>query len=429
MPLISNNTPHPARQQHPGRAITALLLCLVLPTMAAAAEAVDLHAPVTIDPALGWQDLIDQTVQSYPTFIELASRDAEASALLQRGRSWLSGAPAISLRYQSDRSMSAEGLREYEAGLDLPLWRPGQRSTAATLGNAAAGEADAAGRGLRHEIIGLLRTALWDIERAAQARALADAGVGVVESLLNVVERRYEAGELPLTDVLLARNAVMQRQTLLIDSDAALTDAERNYRSLTGLGSRPASFTEALSAREDFDATHPALGLAEAELERARAELALTDASARGAPVLTIGPRREQAALSTQQVDSLGVTLSVPFGGRSQRAVQTSAAARRVAAAEAARGLLLRSLDLNLHEARHSLEVIEASLELVRQRAALAATHLQMSETAFGQGEMTLFELLQQQETARMTQFEAARLEIERQYTIAEINHALGEWP
>jgi type II secretory pathway component PulM len=42
---------------------------------------------------------------------------------------------------------------------------------------------------------------------------------------------------------------------------------------------------------------------------------------------------------------------------------------------------------------------------------------------------MTLFELLLQQERAQNAEMETARLEIERQRAIAEINQALGEGP
>jgi outer membrane protein TolC len=335
----------------------------------------------------------------------------------------------LSLRYQSDDRIADTGLHEYEAGLFLPLWRPGQRSSARAVGATASTEADAATATLRYQVVGLLRTALWDIERATRARALAEDGVGLATELLRIVQRRYDAGELPMTDVLLARNALMRREALVIEADAALLDAGRAYRSLTGLGARPAVFAEPLSSLEDFDDSHPALQLASAELARARAELAMVDASGRGTPTLMIGPRREQAPFSTYSTDSLGISVTIPFGGGTQRDVQTAAAARRVAAAEAMRATLLRSLDLSLHEAQHTLVVVDASLELARQRAALAETHLELSQTAFAQGEMTLFELLQQQETARLARHEIAQLEVERSYAIAQINQALGESP
>jgi len=429
---MCSNKPLRARERSLATALLGLLVCLAGGSPLAAAAQTSpshMHEPLQIDASLDWAALVEDTVRQYPSFVELASRDAEAAALLDRGRSWLSGQPALNARYQSDGTLDDAGLREYELGIELPLWRPGQRSSAKALGSAATLESRAAATALRHEVIGLLRTVLWDIEKAARAKALADDGVGVANELLRVVQRRYEAGELPMTDVLLAQSAVMRREAIVIAADAAVVDAERGYRSLTGRDVRPVAMTEQLSASEDFDDSHPALQLANADLERARAELDLTAQSAGGTPRLTIGPRREQAPLSTLTADSLGVSVSMPFGGRAQRNVQIAAANRRVAAAEAARAMLVRRLDLGLHEVQHTLVVIEASLELARQRRDLADTHLQLSQTAFVQGEMTLFELLQQQEAARLTQHEVAQLEVERESTIAQINHALGEWP
>jgi len=178
-----------------------------------------------------------------------------------------------------------------------------------------------------------------------------------------------------------------------------------------------------------LDPSHPWLTLADAEVERARVELELVDRAARGTPTLTIAPRRERASFSNFDADSLGINVAMPFGGRAHRTVQTAAAVRETAQAEADRAELLRRLDLDLHEARHGLVVVNASLELARERYELAVMSLRMGENAFTQGETTLFELLRWEETARITQREAESLEIERQRAIAQVNQALGEWP
>jgi len=389
----------------------------------------DLHAPLESSATLSWEELIEQTLIHYPHFVELTARDAEALALAERGGKWLSGQPSVFGRYQTDSVWDDNDLREYEVGLELPLWRSGQRQAASSLGVAAATESGAAALALRHEVIGLLRTALWDLERAAVGVALAEDGISVATELVWLVERRYEAGDLPLSDTLLVRSTRLERDAALIESEAALADAERAYRSLSGLDVRPASFAESLSMLEDLGASHPWLMLADAEVERARAELALIERTVRGTPTLTIAPRRERAPFSNFDVDSIGISVAVPFGGQAHTTVQTATAVRKTAQAEADRAQLLRQLDLDLHEARHSLVVINASLELARERYDLAATSLQMGEIAFAQGEITLFELLRWEETARITQREAESLEIERQRAIAQINQATGEWP
>jgi cobalt-zinc-cadmium efflux system outer membrane protein len=388
-----------------------------------------LHTPLETSADLAWPELINATLENFPRLVELAARDAEAGALVERSRSWLAGAPQVYMRYQTDRPWDNVELREYELALELPLWRPGERRAAGTVGTAATGEASAAAMALRHEVIGLLRMALWDIELAANDLDVARNGARIAGDLQAAIERRYQAGELPLSETLLVRSTAMEREAAVIEAEARLVDAERAYQSLTGLNERPGDIAETLTDREYFDSSHPRLMLADAELERARAELDLTRRASKGTPTLGIGPQSQRGAFSNYSANSLNVSISMPFGGRAHSATAAAEAARIAAQAESDRMQLLRALDLALHEARHSLLVIEASLELAKQRAELAARSFEMNERAFAQGEITLLELLRSEETTLVTQREAAGLEAERQRAIAQINQAIGVWP
>ena len=59
----------------------------------------------------------------------------EGEILQRRGGQWLSAAPALQWRYQTDalsnrNGPATSGLRENEVGVELPLWRWGQRDAA-----------------------------------------------------------------------------------------------------------------------------------------------------------------------------------------------------------------------------------------------------------------------------------------------------------
>ena len=195
-----------------------------------------------------------------------------------------------------------------------------------------------------------------------RTRAATDA-VDTAADVLRGVERRNASGDLPLTDVLLARSALLERQQGVIVTQAQLVDAERAYQSLTGLQRRPAVFAERRSAREDFDDQHPLLMLADAAIARARATLDFTDRAARGTPVVTIGPRRQRDALTTVFNDSFAIGVKMPVGGKAHAVTQVAQESRLVSEAESARGMLLRRLDLDLHEAEHTLLVLDGSLD------------------------------------------------------------------
>ncbi len=222
---------------------------------------------------------------------------------------------------------------------------------------------------------------------------------------------------------------MLDRQAAVVDAEAQFVDAQRAYEKLTGLAARPASFAEKLTTRSDYDASHPLLVLAAAEVARARAAREFTARETRGKTQLSIGPRRQRDPRTNFFDDSLGVAVSVPFGGRAQAAPEIAAADRRVAEALAQQTAVQRDVETAMHEAAHTLETTENALDLAEQRAALAERRWKMGQNAFEEGEISLTELLRREEAARAAHREAARLRIKRGRTIAEVNQAVGELP
>ncbi|MBN1238755.1 MAG: TolC family protein [Gammaproteobacteria bacterium] len=387
------------------------------------------HEPLDVDRGLEWDVLLDRAVLNYPRYVELAARDAEAQAWSRRSASPFAGRPSLVLGYRSDDPLDDYGFAEYESGISMPLWRFGQKRAAGQIGRSASDEAAAAESALRWEVAGALREALWDIEAALNDLELANEALTVAVEIERVVRRRQSVGDLPLEDALLAETTVLDRRTSVVERRAELVDAEFAYETLTGLGLRPAVFDEPLTSRRDFAPSHPLLSLADAELERTRAQLEFAERDAKGSPTLLIGPRRQRDPMATFYTDSVGVEVTVPFGGGSHTATTTAAAVRRVAEAEAERAAVERRLHAQLHEALHTLATAEEALELAEQRADVAAQHRRMGQTAFEQGEITLVDLLRRVDAAQVAERQAAALRVMRGRSIAAVNHAVGELP
>jgi hypothetical protein len=253
--------------------------------------------------------------------------------------------------------------------------------------------------------------------------------VSVAEELLRAVELRNARGDLSRADVLLARSTLLERQQSVVAAAARLVDAERSYYVLTGLDRRPAQFAEARSTTAEPGPSHPLLAPAEAEVARAEGQTQLVDREARGTIAVTIGPRREYAPRATVPNDSVALGVRVPVGGAQHGITARAAASRAAASAAAERALLRRRLELDLHEAEHSLAVVEESAVLAAERRELAAQQARMAQTAFAQGEIELRELLRIQESEQSAIRDVQRLAVERQRTIAALNQALGETP
>ena len=406
------------------------LLALVAVAAAAQTETHEHeHERLAVDTSLTLSAVVDATLSAYPTVAELAARAAQAEAWSERANSWTANRPVLSFRYQTDRYDADAGLEEFETGIQLSLWKWGERDSTRLLGQAYGAETAAAAAAVRWEIAGALREIIWQMARAERELLLVEQTAGIATRLGAAIRRRHELGDVALGDVLLAETATLEVETLLIAAEAQLVDAERAYRMLTGLERRPEFRQETLSERTGILAEHPALSFASAEVDRARAARERVRKSAVTHPTLTVGPRRERGPGGEPFEESVGVVLTLPFGGGAHVRTSVTEAGRDVGSAESARARILRELDLALHEASHGLSVARKNLVTARQRSDLAERGYAMGESAYRKGELELIELLALQRVAIDAERQVLDFEIGTSRQTALYNQAAGEMP
>jgi cobalt-zinc-cadmium efflux system outer membrane protein len=414
---------------------SCMVIALAFSLIASASLAADAELPrheheaLPVDESLTMTAAVDAAFVLFPTTLELAARTEQANAWTDRGQSWLADRPSLSFRYQSDHWGPDNGLDEYEAGINLPLWSWGGRNAVKNLGDTLSAESAATGLALRWEIAGHIRRTLWGIALAENDHELAEQALSTAARLTASVERRYELGDVALSDVLLAQSSFLEAQIMQIEVTAALLDAERAYRSVTGLERRPPFLTEVLSQSHEVEPDHPAIALANAEVRRAEASLAVAEKTFKTGASLLIGSRSERAAFGTAFDDSFGVTVNIPFGGSSHQQTEVSAVSRDAAKARAVRSQKMRALTLDLHEAAHSLNVVSQNLAAASERMDLAERHQTMSESAYEKGELELIDLLKVQATAIAAKRQVTRLLIDQKRQTAFYNQAVGIFP
>jgi len=387
------------------------------------------HDPLTVDPSLTFSAIVEATYIRFPTLAELDARDLQARSWLDRSRSWTANRPVVSFRYQTDRWGDDAGLDEYETGIQLSLWKWGERSSTRVLGQAYGAETRAAEASVRWEIAGALRDIVWQIARAERETVLVEQAHEIASQLASAIRRRYELGDVALGDVLLAETAELETETLVIGADSALVDAERAYRLFTGLESRPNFAAETLSSKTGIDGDHPALTLARTQVARARAEQDRIRRSAMTHPTITVGPRRERGVTGAPFEESIGIVLAVPFGGNAHVRSSVTDAGRAVGEAVSAEQRIARDLDLALHEASHGLSVARKNLVTARRRAELATRRYAMGESAYRKGELELIELLTLQRVAIDAERQVLEYEIGTSRQTAMYNQAVGVMP
>jgi outer membrane protein TolC len=387
------------------------------------------HAPLPVDSSLTLSGTVDVALAAYPDMVALAARQLEADAWADRGGSWLADRPSMVLRYQTDRLGSDVGLDEYEAGIELPLWNWGGRDATQSFGAALLLEAAFARQALRWEVAGYVRMALWDVALAENDHELAEQSLDTADRLVKLVERRHELGDVALSDVLLAKASYFEFQTALIEASASLLDAERTWRTITGLEHRPGFVPEGLSAVAEITVDHPALEFANAAVATAAADVGMAEETANTGTRVLIGARRERPAYGTDLDDSIGITLSIPFGGSAHRNTEISKAARAASIVRADRNRQVRELSLALHEAAHGLNVVNENIEAASARLEFAERHEAMGELAYEKGELELIDLLKMQASTIAARRQVSRLNIDQKRQTALYNQAVGETP
>lgn len=387
------------------------------------------HEPLLTDESLSLASAVDEALLVWPGSVEMAARQAQAAAWSRRGNSWLSDRPSVALRYQTDRFNSDEGMREYEAGIMLPLWNWGGRDATGALGDALSAESGAAAQAMRWQLAGELRRVLWNIALAENDYELLSQAHTTAKLIADQVSRSHELGDVALRDVLMSQSALLEVRALVNEAVAVWLDAEREFRSVSGMDRRPPFQAETISELHEVAEGHPALTMINAEIDRADAEYEMIRKNFNTSPHLLVGPRRERAPLASDYDDSIGITMTVPFGGSSHRDTELAAAGRQVARAQALRLEQRRFLTLQLHEAAHRLDVVRQNIDEAAERMSLATRQDEMGQSAYEKGELDLIDLLKLQEITLAAKRHFTRLQIEKNRQTAFYNQAVGELP
>ena len=89
-------------------------------------------------------DVVEQALQRHPELGLSQSRQAVAERQMERSESLLAGDTAVQLRYKDDGLGSDNGLSEWGAGVEMPIWLPGQKASYRRLADSLSAEASAA---------------------------------------------------------------------------------------------------------------------------------------------------------------------------------------------------------------------------------------------------------------------------------------------
>ena len=399
-----------------------------MPLQASETPVGGVEARLAVDPSLSLPQVLDAALERDPAAAVVDARRAESRVLDARAGSLLAGDAALGLRWQDSGPLGRSGIRETEAGLELPIWRLGQRAAAGRLaeGGRAQRDAEALSRDLR--VAGEVREAIWTAAVARVRVVQADSALAAAQVLEASVARRIEVGEQAAADGIPARDWRLDREARLQEAEIVLVHAELSYRLLTGLDRLPRPADEIVSGPRP-DGINPWLAPLEAQLARARAETDFARRSRGGNPRLTLGARNELGGPDNSDVASIGVGINIPLGLTAASRAPEAAAAVAAAQAESELALAQRRYQYLHHEAEHEFEAAGQARDRLRERSALAERELANAAKAFAVGEIGLAERLLIETRARGVLGDAAAAELEYGRAIARLNQIQGVMP
>ena len=359
-----------------------------------------------------------------------ARRDA-VSARLQSTDSWLAEPSSLDVSYKTDQLNRDRGSREYEAGLAMPLWLPGERVGQRTLaeveGTALERQLDAG----RLRTAGEVREAWWSLALARIDLEAAEAHRQNAERLAADVARRVKAGDLSRADGHQADAAVAGAVAEVARSRGTLVEAAKRLRSLTGSavqgaisdGSEPTP-----SQVNDGDA-HPLLKDLAARVAKTRAARNLAGVQSRANPELRLAATRDRANNGDAWSNTLTLGVRIPFGSDSRQRARVATATAEETEVEARLAVEQERIAAEIDAARQREEAARDRLAATEQRARLANESRGFFEKSFRLGETDLPTRLRIEAEAAEAEREVARARVELAASVSALRQALGLLP
>lgn len=406
----------------------ALVFALTSPAFAETNRIVDHIDPINIVESLTLTDVIDQTQKNYPDISWLTALEQEAEAIRQRSESWSAGALQAGLSYEQ---VTSGTLHIVNSSLEVPLWNWGQQDAEERLAQNAKLSAGKQASAIKLRIAGLVRQSLWRIALENVRYQQAQTDVDIYQQLIAKIKRRVDLGDLPKTDLLLAKSELFNKRSRLIEAEAELMHARKWYHSITRIDSIPAEFKENLSNLDGIEQSHPLLQAVNSQVQRKKAELEAVKSIGSGQNILALGVNSDRGNNDdrSNNTESFSIGISIPFGGSKHLAPQVAAVNVELSQLIAQRAQFTRDLELALHEARHNLEVNEVALATANQAKEVAEELLKMTQLRFSVGEISLMDLLKIQSSTQQAILHAKEHSVIFQRDKALYNQAVGMMP
>lgn len=423
----------------PGRVRSAALAAL---TMALASMGGPLHAQTSAPSQtaartepLSLRQAFESAWARQPEALALAARREAAIAQQRASRSWTPEPATLELSNKTDRLNRNQGAREYEAGVVVPLWLPGERSRNQTVAEAEMRAVESSSTAAQLRVAATVREAWWNWQRSRAEAEAARAQFDSAKRIADDVGKRLRAGDLARADQHQAEGAVAAAEAVLAQAEAALSAEHLRLRSITAepLAASPLPGANAESEPEPAASaaldSHGELLALQDKTALAEGFAALASAQSRANPELTLATTRDRGAMGDAYQQTVTVGVRIPFGGGPRQDARAASARAEATQLQAQLSLERTRLVNEREAARSRVDASRTQLGAAERRALLARESRGFFDKSFRLGETDLPTRLRIEAEAADADRQAARSRIELAAAISAWRQALGLLP
>ena len=388
---------------------------------------------------LSLRQAFDAAWARQPEAMGLQARRDAARAQQRAAKAWTPEPAALELSNKTDRLGSNQGAREFEVGVAVPLWLPGERSSSAALADAEGAATESRATAAQLRVAATVREAWWQWQRARIEVGTARDQLENARLIAADVARRTMAGDLARADQHQADGAVAGAEASMAQAEAGLAAARQHLRALAGVA--PASSGAAMTELGNALA-EPAPDAAAAELEShaalqelkdraavAQRSVELTATQSRANPELTLATTRDRGARGDASQQTITLGIRIPFGAGPRSDARSANARAETMEIQAQLALERERLTAEREAARVRVESSRTQLMAAERRAQLARESRGFFDKSFRLGETDLPTRLRIEAEAAEAERQAARTRIELAAAISAWRQALGLLP
>ncbi|CAN7330770.1 TolC family protein [Acidovorax sp. Leaf78] len=382
-------------------------------------------------PPLTLKSLFERAWERQPEAQSAALRRESAQAARSGASSWTAEPAALELSRKSDRPGSNQGSREYEVGVALPLWLPGERARKAALGDAEIKAVESRRLAAQLQLAATVREAWWTLQRAQAELGLAQDRLQNAQRLAADVARRFKAGDMSRADQTQADAAVAQAEAAVAEATGARDVAQAALAAWGGnvvLADGTDPEAEALPA-PGLPADHPAVADWQDQAAVARRAADLAAVQTRANPELTVAATRGREQAGERYLQSFTVGVRVPLGGGDRARAKETAARADALDAEVRARVEQDRLVADVAAATARVKATQAQREAMARHAALARDTRGFIDKAFRLGEADWPTRLRVELEAVQAERQWARARIDAAAAVSTLRQALGLLP